>query len=271
MPSIRFLSTDLNGTLVHPHTMQEMIRLGFPDEPHRFEAASHAFSLQTDGKLAMEETFRIAGKHTRGLPLRLAIDYALEHMPFVDGYEGLMEFVKARGIQLLINSTGYTVTHYAIRHGTGTPFFHIRCNRLLFAEKNGRVLGEEGLEALVRAYLQEPGGRGQSLYGEIRATGEVILGIQDEADKARLALELAASLDVPPHQVAHMGDTMGDSMGILKVARAGGLGIAFNYNRALEAFLRREGGHELEAGRCVMVDPKGPGACLERVLPFLEQ
>jgi hypothetical protein len=62
---------------------------------------------------------------------------------------------------------------------------------------------------------------------------------------------------------------MGDSLGILGVARAGGLGIAFNYNRALEEFLRGEGRSELDAGRILLVDAKSPRANLQSVLPLL--
>ena len=271
MSPIRFLSSDLNGTLVHPHTMQEMIRLGFPGEPERFEKAKGAFGLQTQGLLSMDETFRIAGEQTRGLPLRAAIAYAVEHMFFVEGYGALTAFLKERRIALAIVSTGYTVTLHAMRYGTPTPPFLARCNRLLFSDPRGRVLDEPELEGLVRAYVQDPGRRGQFDYEGIRATGEVVLGIRDEAEKARVALEMAGSLGIPPNEVAHMGDTMGDSMGILRVALAGGLGIAFNYNEALEAFLRKEGRRELDAGRIVLVDPKGSGPDLEHVLPFLDR
>ncbi len=271
MSPIRFLSSDLNGTLVHPHTMQEMIRLGFPGEPERFRTAERAFTLQTEGRLSMAETFLIAGEQTRGLPLRAAIAYAVEHMSFVDGYGAFTAFLKERQIGLAIVSTGYTVTLHAMRHTTVTPPFLARCNRLLFSDPSGWIPDEQELERLVRAYVQDPGRRGQFDYDGIRATGEVVLGIRDETEKARLALEMAGALGIPPHEVAHMGDTMGDSMGILGVARAGGLGIAFNYNEALGAFLQKEGRRELDAGRIVLVDPKGSGPGLERVLPFLER
>lgn len=269
MPLIKLLSSDLNGTLVQPHTMQEMIRVGFPQDLSRYEKARKAFALQTEGRLPMDETFRIAGEQTRGLSLRSAIEYATL-MPFVAGYASLMGFIERRGIHLAIISTGYTVTLYVIRYATATVPFHTRCNRLVFAHKGGNLIEEEELESLVREYIQRPGARGDGLYDSIRATGEVVLGIMDEGDKARLALELARSLGVAPTHVAHMGDTMGDSGGILGVARAGGLGIAFNYNKALEAFLLREGRQEIHTGHIVLLDPKGPDSDLAKVIPLLE-
>ncbi len=269
MPSIRLLSSDLNGTLVQPHTMQEMIRVGFPHDPLRYERAREAFALQTEGRLPMDETFRIAGEQTRGLPLRAAIEYA-RHMPFLAGYASLMGFIEKKGIHLAIISTGYTVTLYVMRYATATVPFHPRCNRLVFAHKGGQLIEEEELESLVRDYIQRPGASSRGLYDSIRATGDVVLGIMDEADKARLALEIARSLGVASSNVAHMGDTMGDSGGILGVARAGGLGIAFNYNKALETFLLREARQEIHTGRIVLLEPKGAGSNLGKVIPLLE-
>jgi phosphoserine phosphatase len=251
--------------------MQEMIRLGFPQEPERFRTAERAFGLQTRGDLSMEETFRVAGEQTRGLSLRLAVEYAMGHMAFMDGYGALTAFLRERETSLAIVSTAYTVTLHAMRHGSSTLPFSIRCNHLLFAHPDGRLLDEPELEEMVRAFIHDPGRRGDGVYDEVRATGQVVLGIRDEGDKARWALEMAASHGIAAHEVAHVGDTMGDSMGILGVARAGGLGIAFNYNRALEAFLREEGKRELEAGRILLVDPKDSRPNLEHVLPFLER
>ncbi len=269
MSLIKLLSSDLNGTLVQPHTMQEMIRAGFPHDPPRYEKARKAFALQTEGRLSMAETFRIAGEQTRGLPLRSAIEYSTR-MPFVAGYASLMGFIERRGIHLAIISTGYTVTLHVIRYATATVPFHARCNRLVFAHRGGQLVEEAELESLVRQYIQRPGASSEGLYDSIRATGEVVLGITDEGDKARLALEVARSLGVAPTQVAHMGDTMGDSGGILGVARAGGLGIAFNYNQALEAFLLREGRREIDTGHIVLLEPKGPDSNLGKVIPLLE-
>jgi phosphoserine phosphatase len=268
---IRLLSSDLNGTLVKPHTMQEMITLAFPREPLRHEKAKRAFSLQTQGLLSMEKTFQIAGEATAGLTLRAAIEYTTKRMAFVNGYAPFMDYLQNRGIHLAVISTGYSVTIYAIRHSAKAPSFDAFCNRLLFSEPSGKVIGEEDMETLVKAYLQDLERRRSEEYDRIRSNGEVILGIRNEEHKARLALDLANSLGIAPSQVAHMGDTMGDSGGILGIAKTGGLGIAFNYNQALEAFLLREGKREIEAGNIVLVDPKGPHSRLTRVLPFLER
>jgi phosphoserine phosphatase len=270
MPSFCFLSTDLNGTLVHAHTMQEMIRVGFPEEPQRFETASRAFALQTDGKLSISETFRIAGEQTRGLPLRVAIDFALNRMSFVDGYPEFAAFLKEHQIPTAIVSTGYSVTLYAMRHGTPAPQFMSQGNRLIFAAKDGQVIPEDELENLVRRYIENPSLRSDRIFGSIHATGEVALGIHDEGDKARIVLTMAQGLGIPSSRTMHMGDTMGDSLGILAIAKAGGLGVAFNYNHALEAFLRQEGKRELESGHILLIDPKGPKSNLKNVLPCVE-
>ena len=147
MPPIELLSSDLNGTLVQPHTMQEMVRFAFPHDPQRYETAKKAFSLQTEGRLGMEETFQTAGEQTRGLSLRAAVDYALDHMAFMDGYGTFTKFLLKDQIHLAIISTGYSVTLYAMRHGTSTPPFHARCNRLLFSDPTGHTLSESELEA----------------------------------------------------------------------------------------------------------------------------
>jgi phosphoserine phosphatase len=118
--------------------------------------------------------------------------------------------------------------------------------------------------------VRDPKQSTRPLYRDIQATGDVVLGIEDEEHKARVALDLALELGIPPQEVAHMGDTMGDSGGILGVARAGGLGVAFNYNRALEAFLWENGHDLLASGRVALVDPKGPGADLRHVIPLLD-
>jgi phosphoserine phosphatase len=268
---IRFLSSDLNGTLVVPHTMQEMIRRAFPGEPERFARARKVFTAQTEGRLPIEEAFRIAGEQTRGLSLREAIAYASEEMTLMKGYEAFMEFIKEKRIRLAVVSTGYSVTLYTLRYSTPTPPFQMRCNRLLFSDPHGRILGEEELEDLVRGYFQQSKPLTSRDYDRIRATGDVVLGIEREEDKARFALEMARELGIPPSQVAHMGDTMGDSGGILGVARAGGLGIAFNYNNPLAEFLRKEGSKEMASGRIVLVDPKGPDSDLRHVLPYLQR
>jgi len=250
--------------------MQEMIRWAFPAEPRRWEEASSAFLRQTEGTLSMAEAFAVAGAASKGLSLRSAIIYSMSGVRYLEGYHSLMAFLGKSKVPLAIISTGYTVTMYTIRYATRTVPFRFVCNRLLFAPGgSGEPLEEERLERLVRDFVLRPELRDAPLYEEMRATGDVVLGIQQEAQKAEFALRLASEMGFPPEAVAHMGDTMGDSMGILGVARAGGLGIAFNYNQALEMFLRKEGARELALGRIRLVDPKGSGASLEHVIPLL--
>ena len=270
MTRIRLLSTDLNGTLIHSSTMLEMILVGFPEEPRRYETASRAFALHEDGKLSIEDTFRIAGEQTRDLPLGVAIDYALNRMTFVDGYSDFIAFLKQHQLQIAIVSTGYSVTLYAMRYADARYKFNSNFNRLIFSAENGQEVPEHELEILVRRYIENSASRNDKIFSNTRATGEVVLGIRDEGDKARTALAMAQIFGIAPSQTMHMGDTMGDSMGILGVAKAGGLGIAFNYNHSLEAFLRSEGKREIDAGHIALIDPKGPRSDLRHVLPHLE-
>ena len=85
--NIQLVSCDLNGTLVHQHTMMDMIRVYFPQMPERYEKAKAAFNKQTSGLMSMKEAFAIAGPLTKGLSLGNAIDYAQSVMRFLDGFE----------------------------------------------------------------------------------------------------------------------------------------------------------------------------------------
>ena len=72
-----------------------------------------------------------------------------------------------------------------------------------------------------------------------------------------------------PNEIAHMGDTMGDSGGIVGIAEVGGIGVAFNYNDALKQFLEITMTTKSISGRIYVVDPKGDSSNLTRVLPIL--
>jgi len=270
MAKVKLLSSDLNGTLVHSHTMQEMIQWAFPNERGRLDEAARAFGLQTRGLMSMEETFRIAGRMSEGMPLASAIQYTMDGMRFVDGFGPFMNHLKRSSIHIAIVSTGYTVTLYAMRYLLSMKDLMFRCNRLVFADwTTGEEIHEEELEDLVRSYVERPHVRRDPLYTEIRATGTIELGLKDESAKASIAMDFAAELGVEIEALAHMGDTMGDSMGILEIARRGGMGIAFNYNEALEEFLRKFGEKEMREGRILLVCPKSEKSDLREVIPHL--
>lgn len=272
MPQIKLVSSDLNGVLVHQHTMSDMIRLYLGEEA--FRQADYVFKRQVSGNATMEEAFAIAGPLTKELTLRQAIEYTRTHMEYVDGFNDFIDNLHNAGIPLIINSTGYSVTIYAIREQIGKAKIHGQIgNSLKFGVNNdpNSTLREDELEELVTQYFTNPEHQRRNIYDNIRATGIVELGIQDEAAKARLLLTYAQQHfpALKPNQIAHIGDSMGDSEGIYGIAREGGLGIAFNYNKALERFLRAKLASESIHGRIIFVDPKSENANLMNFLPHL--
>jgi phosphoserine phosphatase len=267
---IQLVSCDLNGTLVHQHTMMDMIRVYFPQVPERYEKAKAAFSKQTSGYLSMKEAFEVAGPLTKGLSLRNAIDYAQSVMRFLEGFEEFIATLYDRKKYFVINSTGYTVTTEVIKALYGPEKVHgVICNRLIFGWEGNPAasIEEDHLGELVRNYLQGAGA--EKAYDEILATGDVELGIRDEEEKASLLFSLAENLGVPQKATAHVGDTMGDSGGICGVARNGGLGIAFNYNPALKNYLDIVLKEENISGRIIKAEPKSETADLSNLLRIL--
>ncbi len=265
---IQLVSSDLNGTLVHPHTMMDMIRIGFPDEPQRYERAKEAFTQQTSGNLSMQAAFDIAGPLTKGLPLRTAIEYALTEMRFVDGFKDFIEKLHQNNILFVINSTGYSVTNEVIQAVYGRLYFHaVICNRLVFGYDQSRMVSENEISELVRKYVG--GEKHSAVYDKITAIGKVELGICDENDKAQLLFDITDPLGIPRASVAHIGDTMGDSGGIYEVARHGGIGIAFNYNEALKTYLNEKLHKESIAGKIYIISPKSEHSDLRSIFPIL--
>jgi len=229
--------------LVHQHTMSDMIRVYLGEE--KFKKADAIFKKQTNGEASMEEAFSMAGPLTAGLTLRQAIEYAHTEMRYVDGFEDLMSFLGYE-IPFVINSTGYSVTIYVMNILWAEIHGQIG-NKLMFSKKalggsQSDEFSEKLIEGLIANYLCISEVRASPLYDQIEASGEVGLGIKDEAAKATLLWEYVKSHfpRFSPTQLVHTGDTMGDSRGILDVAKMGGTGIAFNYNDALEQFLRKE-------------------------------
>ncbi|MDM8550870.1 haloacid dehalogenase-like hydrolase [Desulfobacterales bacterium HSG2] len=295
---IRLVSCDLNGTLVHQHTMMDMIRLGFPHAPERYEKAKDVFTRQTSGLLSMKETFEIAGPLTKGLSLRNAIEYARSEMRFLEGFEEFISALREKGIYFVINSTGYTVTTEVIKAVYGPEnFYDAICNRLIFGREGDpdKLVSDHDISDLVKDYfLKRTGDRAESVkandcqpvtstkkfsdsvdtvtencYDEILTTGEVELGIRDENEKARLIFEIADKLNISREAVAHIGDTMGDSGGISEVAGNGGLGIAFNYNNALKNHLEGILKNKEISGKIVLTEPKSETSDLRCLLNLM--
>src|SRR3989344_6331454 len=120
--STKLVSSDLNGTLVHQHTMSDMIRLYCGEE--KFRQADAVFKRQTSGTATMEEAFANAGPLTKGLTLRQAIEYTQHEMKYVNGFAEFLDALHQRNIPFVINSTGYSVTIHAIRALAGRDKIH---------------------------------------------------------------------------------------------------------------------------------------------------
>lgn len=265
MKTIRLVSSDLNGTLVHQHTMMDMIRVGFPEEPERFERAKDAFMKQTSGALSMAGAFFIAGPITKGLRLRTAIEYALLEMRFLNGFFDFIRTLREKDIRFVINSTGYSITTEVIKAVYGPEYFHdVICNRLIFGRDSSHLLDEKEISELVAKFVG--GEKHNRVYDEITAVGTVELGIQDESEKARLLFEIADGMRIPRSSIVHIGDTMGDSRGICEVARHGGIGIAFNYNDALKTYLEEILRTDPAAGEILLISPKSETSDIRSLL-----
>ncbi|MBI2573131.1 hypothetical protein HYV86_04690 [Candidatus Woesearchaeota archaeon] len=267
------VSSDLNGTLVHQHTMSDMIRIYLGAE--KFAKAEPVFKRQTSGLATMEEAFGNAGPLTRGLTLRQAIEYTRTNMKYVDGFHEFVGELAQGEIPLIVNSTGYSVSIHAIRAQVGLDKIHGQIgNNLVFGMYglDSIEINDQDLEGEIRKYFSDPSYATWPIYDCIQATGEVRLGIANEDAKAELLAAYVAQHfpGVQPRQLVHIGDTMGDSGGIVGVARMGGTGIAFNYNAPLETYLRERIATEPHlANRIHFVDPKGPNSDLRNVLPII--
>ncbi len=272
MPRVKLVSSDLNGTLVYQHTMSDMIRL-YIGQP-QYEKADEVFKWQTSGTASMEEAFQNAGPLTRGLTLRQAITYTQQQMKYVAGFTEFVDTLAQHNLPLVINSTGYSVTIYAIREQIGPDKIHGHIGNFLrfglHAAPN-ETLREDELERMVKEYFADPEAHTGAVYDQIRATGIIDLGIVDEAAKATLIQEYVKRHfpTLQAREIAHMGDTMGDSGGIIGIAEVGGIGIAFNYNDALKEFLNKKIKTHPPPGEIYFVDPKSDSSNVTDVLPVL--
>lgn len=271
--SIRLVSSDLNGTLVHQHTMSDMIRLYIGQQ--QYQQANEAFKGQTSGTATMQEAFQVAGPLTKGLTLRQAMEYTRAYMRYLNGFHEFVDELAKLGIPLVINSTGYSATLYAIREQVGHDKMHGHIGNILKFGLDGdpnKTLSEDELERKVAQYFSGQEQSSDQSYDRIQATGEVKLGIVDEAAKVKLILEYAARhfRGLRPSEIAHIGDTMGDSLGILGIAKLGGLGIAFNYNQDLEDFLRKKMEVERIPGQIIFIGRKGKNSDLRNIMPWIK-
>lgn len=272
MGLIQLVYSDLNGTLVHQHTMSDMIRLYKGDEA--FKKSDSLFKKQTNGTATMEETFARAGPLTQGLTLRQTIEYTRFHMKYIDGFHEFIDALHNSGIPLVIISTGYSVTIYVIREQVGKGKIHGYISNSLKFGIDGDVnstLREDELEQLVAQYFANPESAKDIKYDKLQATGVVELRIKDEAAKVKLILDYARKHfpSLNPNQIAHIGDTIGDSEAIYGIAKLGGLGIAFNYNAELERFLKERLSSKIIPGDIVLIGPKSNVSNLIHVVPHL--
>ena|SRR3989344_4900790 len=271
--TIKLVSSDLNGTLVHQHTMSDMIRLYVGQQ--QFEKANEVFKKQTSGTASMEEAFQNAGPLTKGLTLRQAIEYTKTHMIYVNGFKEFVNSLSKQKIPFVINSTGYSVTIYAIREQIGTEKIHGKIGNFLRFGMNGsesESLSERELESKVRDYFSNPESSRNTIYDSVQATGVIDLGIIDEQAKAKLIQEYVKAnfKDIQTSEIVHMGDTMGDSGGIYGVAESGGIGIAFNYNLALQQFLEKKISENPSLKeRILFVNAKSETSDLRQILSLL--
>ena len=271
--TIKLVSSDLNGTLVHQHTMSDMIRLYVGQQ--QFEKANEVFKKQTSGTASMEEAFQNAGPLTKGLTLRQAIEYTKTHMIYVNGFKEFVNSLSKQKIPFVINSTGYSVTIYAIREQIGIEKIHGKIGNFLRFGINGseiESLSERELESKVRDYFSNPESSRNTIYDSVQATGVIDLGIIDEQAKAKLIQEYVKAnfKDIQTSEIVHMGDTMGDSGGIYGVAESGGIGIAFNYNLALQQFLEKKISENPSLKeRILFVNAKSETSDLRQILSLL--
>lgn len=270
--SIKLISSDLNGTLVHQHTMSDMIRIYKSEE--NFKKADDIFKKQTDGTATMENAFKVACPLNKGITLRQVILYTQNRMKYLKGFKDFLEFLYNKKIPLVINSTGYSVTFYCVQKRFGAEKIHGfigNCMQFGYYENAGKKISEKELRKKVEQFFSENNSESKE-YDKIKATGKIKLGLKNEEAKTSLILKYAKKhfKNISISEIAHIGDSMGDSMGIFGIAKLGGLGIAFNYNEALGAFLKKKIKNEAIKGRIIFIDKKTEEADLRHIIPYLK-
>lgn len=319
--AIKIVSSDMNGTftggskpvviggkeqVLAEHTMSHMI-LNHAGE-QAFLQAKEVFGRQTSGKATMQEAFGNAAPYYAEMPLRKAIEYAIpanaedvRHVKFIQGFWDFLGSLADKGMQFLVNSTGYDVTAYVVQEQARqllqdrNPVMPYSIgNHLLFATKEEAAKAQKGLvtlnleelslrqnmlrELVGKYFTDVQTAQNDPIFDQWVATGQLHIGLPSEAAKAELlfAYLQTARPDVKPEEVAHIGDTYGDSGGIIGVAKAGGIGIAFNYNDPLKDAIYKEVRADIDSGdtnladRIFFVDTKGPNSDMRRLNPVLE-
>lgn len=274
MKKIKIISSDLNGTLVVQHTMSDIIRHYIGDK--QYQKAKDTFRSRLEGRLSMADVFKILGPLTRGLTLRQAIDYTIEHMTYINGFHEFLNFLNKKNIPLIINSTVYSVTLYAIEAQVGPDkFYGCICNRLKFGidGKPEKEIPETELKEYVHEYFMVGGLPTDRLYDDIRATGDMELIVSREEDKTAHLIDYLNKHfpDIKLHETAHIGDTMGDSRILHDIAESGGVAIGFNYNQRLKDYLEHLRDDSLMPGEVFLIDPKGDDSDLRNVIDILRK
>ena len=271
--AIKFVSSDLNGTLVHQHTMSDMIRIFKSKED--FEKADIIFKKQTRGTATMEEAFDVAGPLSKGITLRQAIEYTQNDMNYLNGFEEFLDFLADKKINFVINSTGYTVTFYCIQEKFGADKIHgFIGNRLIFGlngEENKKI-SEKELKEKIQNYFSDSDNTKNKEYDKIKAVGKVGIEIINDAAKTDLIQKYISQhfKNISSGEIVHIGDTMDDSGGIFGIAKLGGLGIAFNYNKELENFLKKKIETENIRGKILFIDKKNENSDLRHIIPHIK-
>ncbi len=271
--AIGLFSSDFNGTLVHQHSMSDLIRLYGTAE--NYGKAKRLFDNRIAGKIGVADLLNGLGPLSKGITLRQAIQQVEKELTFVDGFEKFLDFLHNEKVPLVLNSTGYSVTMYALREIYGRKYFdEFICNRLEFGwnADPDRAIEDEELEEMVEAYFRAKKYRSFDSYDNVRATGRVRLAISEESSKTEhLRNYLAARHpDITLDRVVHLGDTMGDSRIIVDIARAGGIGIAFNYNEPLEKYLVKTINRKKLLGTILLLEPKTGSPDLTRLIKLFK-
>lgn len=272
--AIKLISSDLNGILVHQHTMSDMIRIYKREED--FRKADGIFKKQIRGNATIGDALKIAGPLSKGIRLRQAIMYTQNHMIYLKGFKEFLEYLHHKKIPLIINSTGYSVVFYCMQEQFGAEKIHGFIGNALIFGLDGNPnnpISEEELRKKIKAFFsRKAASRENKEYDRIKAVGKVKLGIKNEADKARLIKKYLQKnfVGLSINEVAHIGDSMGDSQGIFEIAKSGGLGIAFNYNRELEMFLEKKMKNDVIKGKIIFIDKKTEDADLRHIIQYLK-